>query len=292
MSWYEILLLIIAFVLLVPIVVIYVRHFPEIAAIEVSQIPEEKQQKIKVIMAEQRLYRKLKRWFRFILKIIDPLKSLLVTMVKNWQERLKELEKKYKIEALTVKSVTDKGRESLHNKIKIMLKQAWDLAEADDYAKAEEIFIQIIQLDPKSAEAFEGLGSIYFEQKKFNEAIEVYLYILKMMKDQDVENIHLKSFQTDLNNEERQKILKSEKANIYFQLAEVYKAAGDYAKAEEAYENAYRLDKNNPKYLDALISICIMKKDKLKAQEYLLKLKDVNPENKKLVDLEEEIAAI
>ena len=292
MSWYEIILLIIAIVLLVPIIVIYVRHFPEIAAIEVNQIPEEKQQKIKVIMAEQRLYRKLKRWFKFFARVVEPVKSLTVTIVKNWQERLKELEKKYKIEALTVKAVTDKGKESLQNKINLMLKQAWELAEAEDFTAAEEAFIQIVQLDPKSAEAFAGLGSIYFEQKKFNEAIEVYLYVLKMMKDQDIDSVHLKSLPADLDSEEKQKMLRSEKANIYFQLAEVYQAAEDFDKAYEAYQNAHQLEENNPKYLDALVGICIMKKDKLKAQEYFLKLKEVNPENKKLSDLEEQINAI
>jgi len=292
MAWYEIILLIISFLLLIPIAVIFIKHFPEIAAIETSQIPEEKQQQVKVIMAEQRLYRKLKRWFSFVVKIMKPISSLLKTVLENWQGKLKELEKKYKIEALTVKAVTDKGRESLQNKINIMIKQAWDLAEAEDFAKAEDAFIQIVQLDPKSVEAFEGLGSIYYEQKKFNEAIEVYMYILKMLKEQDVDNVHLKSLQQDLDSEEKQKTLKSERANIYFQLAEVYNAADDIVKAEEAYENAHRLEENNPKYLDALIDICIMKKDKLKAQEYFLKLKEVNPENKKLIDLEEKITAI
>lgn len=292
MAWYETSLLILSFILLIPIAVVFIRHFPQISAIETKHIPEEKQQQVKVIMAEQRLYRKLKRWFESLAKIFQPLFSLLKTLFSSWQEKLKELEKKYKIEALTIKAVTDKGKESLQNKINILLKQAWELADSENYDKAESIFIQIIELEPKSIEAFEGLGKIYYEEKKFDEAREVYNYILKILRDQTVEAVQIGKFAPEAGREDKQKTTNSLKANIYFQLAEVYLAAGNLDKSQIEYERALDLEKNNPKYLDALIDICIMKKDKIKAQDLLIKLKSVNPDNKKLSELEEKISAI
>lgn len=292
MTWYEIILLILAGLLWLPIVVIYLRHFPEIAVIDVKHLPEEKQNQVKVIMAEQRLVRKLKSLFGFLGQYFKPIKSLLKTILSNWRDKLVELEKKYKIEALTLKSVTQSGQESLQQKIILLLKSAGEAAGRAEYELAEEQFIQVVQLDPKSIEAFEGLAEIYFEQKKYDQAKEVQHYLLKIMRESDTENIHLSGLKNDIINGDKKQLLESTQAKINHQLAEVYEAEENYDQAFKYYEKALKIEENNPKYLDALLNISIIKKDKIKAQELLFKLNQVNPENKKLAELEEKIAEL
>jgi len=101
MIWYEILLLVLAGALLVPVFLIYYKHISQIRAINTKDLPEEKQQQIKVIMAEQRIARRLKAGYSLFKKALKPLFSLLKTVISSWQERIKALEERYKIEKLT-----------------------------------------------------------------------------------------------------------------------------------------------------------------------------------------------
>lgn len=292
MDTIEIILLLVAGALVVPIVIIFARHIPEIVAIQVAELPEEKQQKIKAVMAEARLQRKFQKFFAVIKHASKPLISLFKTITDHWRERIKELEKQYKIERLTLKSATKSGQESLRFKVEQLLKQAKEHHDAEDYSQAEEYYIQVVQLDPQSVDAFLGLGDVYRTQKKYDQAREVYHYILKMMKDLDASAIHLSVISDKQSPEERKQILAAERARIYWSLAEAYKLEDNLSAAERELDRAVELEPSNPRYLDALIDISIMKKDKNKAQDLFFRLKDVNPENKKLLQIEEKIAEL
>ena len=92
--------------------------------------------------------------------------------------------------------------------------------------------------------------------------------------------------------EELQQLVAVEQAKIYHSLSGIYRHEEQYDKAATNLDKALKIEPANPKYLDALLDICIMKKDKIRAQEVFFKLKEVNPENKKLAVWEKEIATI
>ena len=275
-----------------PIIVIYIKHFPQIVAIDTKELPEEKQHQVKIIMAEQRLGRRLKRWWMFIQKVLKPLFSLIRTIATSWQQRIAELEERYKIERLTNKSATESGQESLRFKVDRLVKQAQDYANQQDYIKAEEVFIGVIKLDPQSIDAFEGLGEVYTKQKKFEEAEEVYKYILKFIQDQDESELSLSSIVQDGSEENRHSMVMNIRARILYELALVYKLQGLVDKQYNALKEAVEYEENNPKYLDAFLDICIINKDKKLSRETFLKLKQVNPDNKKLDEFAERLEAL
>ena len=62
--------------------------------------------------------------------------------------------------------------------------------------------------------------------------------------------------------------------------------------AKQNIQEALDLEPNNPRYLDLILDLSIMKKDKESALYYLEKLAEVNPENNKLNELSERIEAI
>lgn len=66
----------------------------------------------------------------------------------------------------------------------------------------------------------------------------------------------------------------------YFGLAELYKARGDIDLAKETIKYLLKLEPNNPKFLDAMVNLSIIENDKKSAQDALLRLKKVNPENR------------
>ncbi len=63
----------------------------------------------------------------------------------------------------------------------------------------------------------------------------------------------------------------------------------EYDQAVEYFEKALALEPKNPKYLDALLNISIIRKDKVRAGQILNVLKEVNPENNKISEWREQI---
>jgi len=291
MNWYEIILLVLALALLAPIVVIYYKHLPQIRVINANDLPEEKQQQIKIIMAEQRIARRLKSGYHLVKKVLQPVFSLTKTMVTSWQERIKALEERYKVEKLTTKSVTEHGQESIQLRVNKLLQQAVGYANQEDYAKAEEVFINVIKLDPQSIDAFEGLGEVYSEQKKYDEAIEVYNYILKFVQDQDESDLHLTTI-LDVPPDQKYSLILAKKAHILYNLALVYKNQGNIDQVVSTLQTALKNEENNPRYLDALLDISIIKKDKKLSQDTFNRLKEVNPENKKLDEFSQRLEGL
>lgn len=290
MAWYETALLVLSGLFLIALIVVVIRHFPEIASIEVDKLPEEKQQKTKNTMAEQRLKRKVKDVVGGMSRHTKPIISLLKAMTDHWQEKVKELEKKYKAEHVYSKSVTQSGQESLRQKIVSLVKQARVEFSQDNPERAEELYIEVIQLDPKSIDAFTGLGEVYLAQKKFSEAVEIYHYILKMLKDKDMAAEHLASWSpSSVDREEKERVVLSEEAKVYMQLSEVYLAQGKTEAARSELEKSVKLEPRHPKYLDALIELCIVMGDKVRAQELFFVFQETNPDNKKLKEIKERI---
>ncbi|MGB0757328.1 MAG: tetratricopeptide repeat protein [Patescibacteria group bacterium] len=294
MVWYEILLLALVAASIVAVFVVYMRHLPKIAAINVREMSDEKQRQVKAIMAEQRLARKLRKYIRQGLSVFKPVASLLKTVTSSWKAKIQDIEERYKIERMNVKSVTERGQESLQQKIAQLLKKAEGYAHATEYAQAEEVYISIIKLDPQSIDAYEGLGEVYAEQKKYNESLEVYGYMLKLLQDTDIAQQHLSALLElkDDDSSEVSAVIRATKARITFEMAMINKELEFFDTAVNLLQDVLSLEESNPKYLDALLDISIIKKDKKLANEVFLKLKTVNPENKKINDFEEQIAAL
>ena len=79
---------------------------------------------------------------------------------------------------------------------------------------------------------------------------------------------------------------------IYFSLAWVEKEIGDIDAALENIREALELEGNSPRFLDLILDLSIMKKDKELASVYLEKLASVNPENNKISDWQEKINSL
>jgi tetratricopeptide (TPR) repeat protein len=75
----------------------------------------------------------------------------------------------------------------------------------------------------------------------------------------------------------------------FLNLAEVYLDLEEQEKALEVAQRALLLSPNNPKVLDFLIDISIIMADYELGKQYLDKLREVNPENQKISELQERI---
>jgi len=250
---YNIFPLILIFASLAVIIFVIARRYSDLSNLEIQKMTTEREAKFKEEIIVNRLKRSFTSFFSKIVQICRPVyqgaRKFLLALYNN----LHEAKEKYKISA-DIANNDDQKMEKLFNEVD-------ELVENGNLDLGEKKLINIIELDNQNIEAFRGLGQIYFEQKKYKEAIQTFEHVIKL----------------------------GEEDEDYFDLALVLKATNDLGKALENIQKALDLNPNNPRYLDALLEISIIEKEKILALDAYKKLKEVNPQNAKLEQFKEQI---
>lgn len=249
---------------LVVIILIVIKKFPALAILDVNRIPGEKETKFKNKIIKARLERDLARWGGFFAGIKKLVDKHLAPVLHKLHHKLKTLSESYRQQKKL--SWTERKEQ-----IAELLQTAEEDLKNEDESAAETKLIQVIRLDSQNLDAFRLLGDVYFLGKRYVEAKETLDYALKLASK----------------NEENRLA-----AEISFSLAQAKKNLDDLKGAANNVRDALELEANNPRYLDFLLELSIMRKDKQTASETLAKLAEVNPENNKLKDLEEQVAVL
>ena len=267
---YNIIPIVIAVIFLTIITIIIVRKFPELKALDVDSIPEERQAKVKNQIIDERVNRASKNFFNKIGGLIFPAWTKIKDKFRLLFQKVAELEKKYEKKENVF---SDVDKKNLPDVIREGLKQAEQLKDKEQHNEAEKKYIEIISLDPKNLLAYEGLAKVYVNKKEYDLAKETYIYLLKaVVKDK--------------------KTQKPQIAQYYFDLAEIFKVNNNLDKCLNLLKKVIEYDPNNPKYLDFYIDISIMLKQKFEAIKILKHLRKINPDNKKIKEFEKRIREI
>lgn len=248
---------------LLVIIFIVIRHFPALAVLDADNIPEEKEQQIKEKIIKNRMARK----FSFLNKFFGTIADWFNKLSNVFWSKLNDLQKIQK------KQQEDRSLlgASLEEKNKILFSQADEFIKQENFEEAEKKLIEIISLDDKNFLAFLELGEVYHSEGKWQEAKQTLLYAGKLAEIFP------------------QKVTGSEVANLNYSLALINKELNDL---DGAIDNLYKsldIDQNNPRYLDLMLDLCIIKKDKGLALRFLDKIKEVNPDNNNISKWEEEV---
>lgn len=275
------------------IVFIVWKKFPVIAAINVGVLEKHKQEKRKKDLIEGRLKRKLSA-FRFstLFKKEKEGKDQ-PSPLQNFYKSIKNLEQRYRQK---IQEIEPQGENEVEKKRVVLLQEAQQHLEREQLKEAESKYIEAISLDHKFREAYSGLAEVYLRMKDFIHAKEVYQYLLRMKDTDDAVYGGLGKIATqqgDLKEAEQDYLksisLNSEVASYHVALGEVYRAMGNQRRALGCFREAIKLEPNNPRHLDLVIEAALQVADKQVASEYYAKLKEVNPDNEKLPELEERI---
>ena len=257
---------------------ILVKKFPQTANVDVEKIPEEKQQKLKKDILEKQLEKQIKGVASKFTTFISPLtkvaskkladlKGPLLEKKKHFEKKSNEVKAEKKDKGLVLVELLDTGASFMENEL---------------YIEAEEVFIKALEIDKHESLIYKNLGEIYMQQKKYNYAIETFNYLITLEKKKIKQSVVDKDL-------ELEHILKMDLAQIYFELAKVYKCAENIKKAKVMSEKALTIDYKNPRYLDFLCEICILSRDKLGAKVCVSRLRQVNSQNNKIESLEDRI---
>jgi tetratricopeptide (TPR) repeat protein len=292
---YNIIPLILILVCLAIILIIVLKKLPFLATFDVDKMPKEKSLETKEKIIDERVKRKFKFFYEKISPLFKIISNLGQRKIKQAQDKLKNLEEKYKNKKPKEALITKEEFEGFEKELSQLLIEAKELVDREEYAEAEKKYIEIIGLDAKNIEAYRGLGNLYFLQKNYEDAKQTFSHILKLNKMDDKAYAKLGKIAEQEGNFDKAKkdLLRSidiEAAPIhYFELAEVCFKMEKYKEALSNLNKALKIEPNNPKYLDLLVTVSIIIKDKNKSTEALNRLKEVNPENKKIEEFEEQI---
>lgn len=294
-----IILLSIVLISFATMIVIVFKHMPHLAAIDLVNLPKEKASQIKQKMIEMRLKRKFGSNINtFYTKYLVPIFTRIKAITIKTYDKAILLEKKYKKETKIQKAESLPSQEK-QDVIKSKVSKAYESLENNELKEAEELFIDIITLEPKNIDAYLGLATTYRTAKDFDHAKEIYEHILKIEENNDealngLAKVAIKQNNRESANEIYEKLVKLYPDNsLYlYEHAVTLENIGEVKKALEACQKAVELKENDPKYLDCLINLSIINNKKYLALKALDKLKDVNPENQKLDEFKKRIGEI
>lgn len=258
---YNIIPLLLILISLFIIIIIIIRKFPVLANIDIDSIQSEREAKVKEQIISSRLKRTLTKWNSKIIKVINFIRNksgLLFNLINN---KLQEMKKDYQKEE-------KKNELEIIENIDSIFLDTEELIKQEKYGEAEKKLIEIIGQDSKNYKAFIILAEVYSELKNFNEAKQTYEHALRLIQEKE---------------------MSAEEAEIYYNMALNEKEAGKPEASFEYMKKALKLQPNNPRYLDSMIEISIISKDKVLALDAYQKLKEVNPDNKKLDEFKTQI---
>lgn len=294
MSPFDLIPLLIIIGSLTVIAVVIIRKFPNLAALNVEEIPQLVQARKKEQLLKERLARifhgkgkKIAEWMVPVLKIWARGQTAFRRTFQRTYDAYCEYKEKLEREA----------RKHLRPRdLKAILAEADAAVKADKLDEAEKKFIEVIKADPKNLEAYRGLGKLYMEMEKYPEARETFLFLVKR-KPSDGRawnRLGMIAMTEGKFEDAREYFDKAVRADDmiavrHFDLGRAHKALGQESEAIEAFKEAVALEPGNPRFLDALVESAIMVGDKATAQSTLVKLIEANPENQKIAEFERRI---
>jgi len=285
-----ILLLVIILICALIISYIIVSKFSQLTLVETSTSSDEKQDGLKKALLEQRLKRQLFSGFKFLGTIVQPIWGKLVDSVDKLISIFKKKEEEYRHKLLHADFKEEVDKEQ---KISKLMTEADELLNDKKIKEAEVILIDILKLDTKHKEAYMKLARLYWDQKDYDHAIELYNYLLKIFVDSEIySNLgEIAEERGNLKEAENNYIsaleLNDEVDIVYYNLAKLYNEQEELDKSLEMIRKSLEIQPNSPKYLDFLLQVSIMVQDKKLANETLQSLAKVNPENQKLEEYKE-----
>lgn len=290
-------MIVLASLALIGIGTILLSKFSTLASIDTNAIPAERHGELKSRLMEDRFKRKLFGFSRAVADRLNPLGKLLRGFWLSMYNRLLELEQRYRRKATAEAPLTPGERSQREQRLEEILPAAQDALRRGEFETAETKAIAAIAVDHRNVGAYRILAAVYLQKKEYEQARETLRFIIDRLHVQDddlfAELGEVSSgegkFEEAKNALERSIQLNGMVAQHHHDLSRVELSLGNSLAAFEEARRAVELEPNNPKLLDSLVEISIVSGKRGWAQETFDKLRIVNPDNKKLAELQSRI---
>jgi len=262
------------------------RRFSDLKNLDPNSILEHRQDEAKTKILQSRLARqglKMKQGWE---KLTAPHKGILAGKFKRFRDRVSAMEERYHNE------ISDKRSRPVNDDD--VLAKASSLVDEGKFDEAEKVLIDIIAEDKKDADAYEVLGDLYFKNKNYDQAEEIFKYLIKLSAVQsggNFDKLGVSALKRGVKIDEEIDFLSSldvgeQVASYYDDLTQIYEALEKYDEALDSCLKASSIEPNNPKYLDKLVELGVRLGDRSLAKKIFNRLEKIDPKNAKLSEME------
>lgn len=272
------------------------RYLRLASGIDVSQLPGVSGAQLKRQLLDRRLQRQLRQAGEPVAAAVGGWLSGIYRWAHDGAERLVALEESYR-RRLLGKPLADVL--TMQRQRQQLIAEAESLAEEEKFAEAERVYLDLIRVDPTGVEAYEGLGSLYYRQRQYDEARQTFEYLAKLQGGAEAGYGGLGlvaaergDLATAADAYRRSVDANPRAAGNLYNLAKVYEALEDLPAAAAQVGAALQLEPENPRYLDYAATLAILQRDASAAEELVERLATVNPENAKVAQHRQAIAEL
>jgi tetratricopeptide (TPR) repeat protein len=273
------------------VLVIILRKFPQLARVDVSTIPFEREAEKKKELLEKRVEEEQREIQKKLRKGFEPVRKAWGQLQLRFRIFVGKINKLWYHEHaknVVVPSVS-LSREEREQKFDSLLQEAEEHAKNGKFDLAEGLFIAAIKLRPHSVPAYRGLADTYLARESFEEAKQTFKFLLQLSPDDDSiagklgEIAEVQGRLEEAIGYLQQAVVMNDSSSARFcHLAELLVKVNQPQIAKEAILSALELEPKNPKYLDLLTEIAILVPDRPLALKAYKELRLVNPNNQKL----------
>lgn len=277
------------------IVIVIVRKWPQLALMDVENLPEVKVEKKKrevlkrrAVVEADKARQAWRKWWQPILAKLKQQQQIFRGYVSKIERRLLAEQRKRR----PPRPVTAAAKRDAHS----VVQEADRLSEQHELEAAEKKYLAAIRLHPKNADAYRGLAAVYVEQQQLEQARETYQFVLQLNPRDGEAIMKLAELaeaagdtKTAIEYYQKAVLLDDHYAQRFAKLAELLWKMEEPETALEAARQAVELEPENPKFLDLWAEISILSGHKDEAEAAYQRLRMVNPENQKLAAFRERI---
>jgi Tfp pilus assembly protein PilF len=136
-----------------------------------------------------------------------------------------------------------------------LLNKAWAAYNASDYARAKDLYAQVLNHEKNNRDALMGLAAIALKKNDARTATEYYGKLLQLDPRDPVANAAIINMNNSINDDVQSETrllyllrLEPNAAHLYYALGNKYSAQSKWPEAEAAYFNAYEHDSASADY--------------------------------------------
>ncbi|MBS4014760.1 MAG: tetratricopeptide repeat protein [Bacteroidetes bacterium] len=269
-------LIIVIFLSLFVLLNILINKFAILKKIKIERITKEKEKKIKLKILEKRFLEAARRFplFKKILNFISFHSNKIIS-------KFRDLENKYKDK---ISKIIKESPVETEKEIEKLIKDGDDFLNENNLKLAEDKFKKILTFDPRNLKALKNLSKIYSLENKLKEAKNINEDIVKINKQT------IKWWlKFNKNSKKIPETLIQELVLSLINLGDIFNQLGQKEKAISYFKSALSRNPNNPRILDFLIENYILSKEKERAINCLIKIKEINQNNQKIAEWDEKI---
>lgn len=269
--WFSLALIVAALAILL---FVFLHKMPILANIDVDNLPAEREAAKKQAIIAERINRQLARhswWWRSLLEPVYKRLKDFFWQIYGRLHKLKRQQVKVRLQAQGLN----------WQRAKQLLSDAEEALKKNEPAEAEQLALESLELDKRPIDGFAVLAEAYQDQKKYQEAEETWLYVVKRLGQKYLAE---------------QSRGRTEAKETGRQLAEYQCSLGQLClrnehleRADQCLKQALKIEPKNPRYLDTLLEISIIRKDRVTAVLIFDTLSEVDPNNANLADYQQQI---